>query len=234
MKQKLMLLLAGALAVFSFGAFTSVASAAEWSLDLNGTNTFPQPITSQTTDPLLTSNIGAITCATGTGTGQYTAATTGDNQYLFHGCKVVSTGEVCTTAGQPAGTITTTNLLFHNIMIDSTTQVAGGKPGILLTSNAGHFATFVCGGIFTVKVTGNGIIGEVTSPACSTGTFRRSSTLRFESIATGNQKYKQQETAGLTWDMTVEGFGITATASEDAEGPFEFTNAGVEGKMTCP
>jgi len=228
MKQKLMLLFAGALAVFAFGALPSMASAAEWSVDLE-TGTFPTPITSTGGVTSLTSALGTISCETVTGTGQYTTATTGDIQFLFHGCKKVSNGEVCTTTGQSAGTITTTNLLFHNSMLEATPT---GKPGILITSNAGHFATFVCGGIFTVKVEGNGIMGEVTSPTCSTGTFQKTSTIKFASSGTGNQVWKQVETAGTSFDLTAEGFGLRATASEDGEGTTEFTST--KAKMTCP
>jgi len=229
MNRKLILPLVGVLSVLALGALPSMASAAEWQVDVES-GTFPTPITSSGSDPLLTSSLGTITCESVTGTGKYTSATTGDIQFLFHGCKKGT--ESCTTAGQPSGTFTTTEMLFHNIMIDSTAQVTNGKPGILITANENHFGTFVCGGIFTVKITANGIIGEVTNPTCPTGTFQKTTALKFESTATGSQKYKQVETTGTIWDLTADGFGLTATTSLDAELTTEFTST--KAKMTCP
>jgi len=229
MKQKLPPLLAGMLAVFALGALPSLAAAAEWSVDLEA-GTFPTPIASNGGAISLTSNLGTMSCTSVTGTGQYTSATTGTIQLLFHGCTKGS--ENCTTVGQSAGTTTTTVLVFHNEMIDSTSQTTGGKPGILITPNEGHIATFVCGGIFTVKVKGNGIISEVTNPTCSTGTFQKTMLSKLASISAGSQRYKQIETAGASFDLTVEGFGLTSTTSEDAELTTEFTST--KAKMTCP
>jgi hypothetical protein len=231
MKHKMILLALGALCAAML-ALPAMASAAGWDIDPES-GKLPLKFTSAGGEAKLTRLNGQkVTCTANSGTGQYETATTGKIELTFTGCKD-NLGFTCTTAGQAAGTITTTELEFHNIMIDSTAQVVGGKPGVLITPNAGHFATFACTlGIGTVVVSGNGIVGEVSNPTCTNNPFQKTATLNFESSATGTQKYMQEETAGTKFDLLSSTNGALAeTSSEDAEGTVTFAE---NAKMTCP
>lgn len=129
------------------------------------------------------------TGATTTGVGTFESTTTGRIQLTFHAVKN-SIGVNCQTAGQPTGTILTTELTFHLVML------ATNVPGILITGGptpgepgwGHHFADYNCGIFFpTVQWKGNGILGTITAPECG----RRSSTatVSLEAIEAGVQKH---------------------------------------------
>jgi hypothetical protein len=231
MKHKMMLL---ALAVVSAAVFAlpAMASAAEWDID-SESGALPTFTSSGGVAKLTANGFGAflpIECTTNKGSGKYTTQTTGTVEFTFEGCHQ---GEPkCTTAGQASGVITTTEMVFHNIMIDNTAQVAGGTPGLLITPNAAHFATFVCnGGTYTVG--GNGIIGDISSPKCG-GAFSKTSTVSFQAVSSGVQKYMQEETGATNatkYDLSVKSPLGTFTSAEEASGTVTF-NQGT--KMTCP
>jgi hypothetical protein len=209
----------------------SMASAAGWDIDPTPTEAKPLTFTTSGGEAKLTS-AQTVTCAANTGSGKYTTATTGKVSLKFTGCKGPFF-TTCTTAGQASGTIVTTELEFHNIMIENTVQLVGGTPGILITPNGGHFASFTCSVIginINIAVSGNGIIGDISSPKCAGSS--KTATLNFESSATGVQKFMQEETAGTKYDLTSsENGGAPATASEDATGTITF---GETATITCP
>lgn len=155
-------------AAFAFAALPAVASAV--TVDYESEEDLGFSVEGENA-VLETASGTKVTCSTVTATEAYLTKNTnsGHIQLLFHGCKG-PLGVNCTTPGQSTGTITTTTLEFHLGVLPG-----GGKPLILITSNSGHFASFKCSFLASIVVTGNGIIGEVSSPgfdkASSTGTI---------------------------------------------------------------
>jgi hypothetical protein len=98
----------------------------------------------------------SASCASTAGSGKFKNSQEGTIEISYHECK--SSGISCTTSGSSTGTITTTELSFR---VKSATE---GKLAILITPNSGHFSTFKCSFIASVVVSGNGLIGIVTSP----------------------------------------------------------------------
>jgi hypothetical protein len=241
MKHKMILLALAAVSAVMF-AVPAVAAAGEWEID-PASGKFPQSFTAAnignttlTQDPLNAEDKPAtVTCTGSSGSGKYTTKTTGEIELTFTGCKESQFGSSCTSAGQATGTITTTNMTFHNIMIDSTAQrpatekTKAGTAGILITSNAGHFATFNCALFFKIEVTGSGVIGDISAPEC--GGTSKTSTLKFESTAEGTQKYMQITTEGTKFDLTSTQGGTARTASQDGEGTVTYNE---NMTMTCP
>jgi len=246
MRNRLILLGLAAMVTAMF-ALPAVASAGEWSIH-NAAGTNPQ-FTAAGVNPKLTANGQPnIECASTAGNGQYTSPTTGNITLVFHGCKESFTGSACTTAGQPAGTITTLSHQFHNIHLETfanqpepTKAEDTKKIGILLTGNSNgqlDFATFTCkpfGVTTSITVTGN-VIGEVTKPTC-TSAASTEGIVDFETKPGPNeptQKWEQITTDGTIYDLVahVTTFGTTTvTAAEDAVGTLTFTNGAVTA--TC-
>jgi hypothetical protein len=132
---------------------------------------------------------------TATGTGSFENTTTGTIKITLHG--VTSSVGNCTSTGQPSGTVTFTKLPFHLVTI---------RPFILMliTIPAGHLASPVCGGFVPFSISGNGILGTITSPACG-GTSNKA-TLKFESASAGHQKH-------TTWTGTTYGLSSSLAGS---------------------
>jgi hypothetical protein len=218
MKKAFILALAAA-SVMMF-ALPAVSSAKSWVMDWDN---HAQPLTftvGTVTAPKLKTHTGdVVECTTVTGTGAYTTTTTGNLQLTFHGCKDEGTGVTCTTTGQPAGTIQTTNLTFHNVYSNH-----GGKegPAVLITPNAGHFASFGCtvfGFGVHVKVGGTGIIGTVEQ--CGTGNAaapNRAFGLLFTAAAPGTQTHTTTVNTG-SYDLNSSRNGAApVTASQEGTG----------------
>jgi hypothetical protein len=177
MKNKMIMLALAAVSAALF-ALPAVASATPWHLEkvnipiagaVNGGAT-----------SLSTGNGETISCTNVNGNIVYENSTTGELNLTFHGCKG-PLGVTCTTSGQPSGTIVTTVLRFHNVMLPN------GQPGILVTPNAATeiFAHFNC--LFvTVTVSGTGVLGKITSPACDTTAAK--ATVDFNATAHGVQE----------------------------------------------
>jgi hypothetical protein len=84
--------------------------------------------------------------------------------------------------------------------------------GILVTPPAGGaFAEYECTALVHVKVTGNGIIGHVDSPAC--GATSASSTISFEQSSAGVQKYQEIEGSTAKFHLQSSFNGGTAEES---------------------
>jgi hypothetical protein len=199
--MKKMILLALAAASVAMFALPAVASAGTWHIEPPGgvtTTTFTVSGGAGT----LTSSGGNVSCLSTGGSGHYENTTTGTMTITFHGCTTEIFGSKvhCQTSGQPTGTITTTKLPIHNVILDVT---AGGvkDPGILVTPAAGSFAHFNCS-IASVTVEGNGLLGQLTKPAC--GASSNVATVEFTDIA-GAQEWKQVTTTGTSYGLIRSG-----------------------------
>jgi hypothetical protein len=222
MTKKIILLALAAISAAMF-ALPAVASAGEWSLDPAG-GKFPVSFNlSSSTTTTLTTDDGSglkVTCSTATGSGKQVTSTTSEEVTLtFSGCKENLFGSSCTSTGQTSGTIKTTDLVGHNVILEK------GPPevrGVLLTPNAGHFATFDCLGFFHIVVGGNGIIGEMTAPT-TCGAVANTATVKYESPTTGTQKWTQVTTTGTKFNLTSSvNSGAAATASQDGTGTVNY------------
>jgi hypothetical protein len=234
MKIKMTLLALSAVAAAMF-ALPSVASAGEWEISEAGA---AFTITGVGKSTLTTAGGGAaadVTCTSTSGAGKYvpgSKTTTEDVTLTYAGCTTAFGIVKCTTGTDTAGTITTTALTGHNIMLEATPT---STMGILLTPNGTHFTTFVCAGK-TIVVTGNGVIGEVEIPCTKSAGVPNSTKefpVKYESTATrGTQRWMHITTSGTTFDLdTTENGGAAATASLDSTDIFKFANTQT---ITCP
>jgi hypothetical protein len=169
-----------------------------------------------------------VSCTAGTGSGQITSKTTGEGSYLLSGCGENLFGSKCTSAGQASGSIKLETSVSHLVYLDENHT----KPGVLATPPAsGVFAKFTCGGgLVSIEVKGNGVLGAITSPAC--GSTSKSSTVVAETVSTGVQKYRQIEETGTFYDMTVSQNG---GAFQTAGTTWTVTGTAAENMtLTCP
>jgi hypothetical protein len=218
MSKKIILL---ALAVASMAAFALPATsmAAEEDVPLHAVGvSIGVPQTATGGAATLTAAFGHVTCKSSSGTATFTSTTAGNFSQTFKEC-TSSLGTTCTTEGQAVGVIVTTSLPFDLVTVEDTITKATG-PGVLVTPNAAHFATFACGFIGTVKVGGNGLVGTVTAPAC--GASSTSATLAFSSSSTGVQTHKTVVGTPTTEYTLTSSLG--GNASEDAVGTIAFKN----------
>src|ERR1700742_317159 len=110
-----------------------------------------------------------VTCSTVTGSGKFEDSQAGNIEFAYHGCKTL--GVNCTTAGQTAGTITVASSPFR---VKSATE---GKLALLITPKEEQFANFSCSPMLKVVISGNGVVGIVTSPGY--GEEKSTVTLKF-------------------------------------------------------
>jgi hypothetical protein len=153
-----------------------------------------------------------------TTTGTMTLKTSGVTESIF-GTKCGSTAQGHT---ESSGVVTTTELTFHLIML------ATNKPGILITPNAatGVFKHFKCLGI-EKTVTGNGLIGTITSPGC--GVASKTATVSIRRASAGHQEHKLY--TGVNYSMHTNSSG-NPTASYDIPGNATLTFANAR-KIEC-
>jgi hypothetical protein len=237
MNKKLILLATGVLVALAFAALPSVAAAGEWeceNLAGNACGAFSGTNNTIFALPTQDGSTAKIECTSNTISGSYATKTTGTIQILFHAC--TSGGLECHSTGQPNGTITTEVLPFDNVMLEATgaTGFPNGTPGVLLTPNAasGRFETYICGGIITVHIQGNGLMGDVVKACGSETAANGNINLDFESVASGTQKWTKVTTTGAVFDLSaLTTPSTTRTASEDGESPIQFP---VATKITCP
>jgi len=217
MSKKMMLLALSVVSAVLF-ALPAVASATPAHISATEPFTVAKGLVSEK-GILETTGGEKIECLKGvSGEGSWHSTTTGTLTLEFHECTAptIFGNLTCTTRTseggtnpESAGTIRTTNLEFHMIMI------AANTPGVLITPDTATnvFAHFTCGGgLVTKTVVGNGVIGTITSPACSTPST--TATLKFEQGATtGLQKhttytgvnYHLESPAGTKASQTAEG-----------------------------
>ena len=217
MSKKIMLL---ALAVAALFALPSVASAQE--VHFKGvekfTGTGPAGALTATNEP-------KISCTATSATGSFTAgsSTTGTTALTFTGCTAELLGIKgnCNTTGDASGTITSSGV-FHLITTNTS------KPGILVTPVT---TTILCIGFSRTTVTGNGIIGTITSPEC--GKSSKVMEVKFE-VEAGKQKHMLY--TGVNYDLSAdtensEG-GITSTTTSALEGSAKLESS-TAGTLEC-
>jgi hypothetical protein len=233
MSKKLILLALAAISAAMF-AFPAVASAGVWETTTAGESV---NLAASTTTTLTQDGTGTrVECTSTAGTGKYTTGskTTGEALTLtFRGCteSVFHTGCTTTGLGLRSGEIRTTDLTWHNVMLEATPT---GVAGLLITPNGTHFASFDCDfGAIQVEVTGNGIIGEIEQ-GC--GTSAKTFTVNYASPTTGTQKWMQITTEGTKYDLDAKesvfgGTPTVRTASEDGTGSVTFPNTQT---INCP
>jgi hypothetical protein len=216
MKKAMMLALAAA-SVMMF-ALPAAASAEGWDIHW-ADHTKRLPFTVTGAAPKLKTHTGdVVKCEIVGGNGEYKTTTTGTITLTFHGCEDEGTGVKCNSTGQPSGTITTTTLEFHNVY---TTHSGKKGPAILITPNAGHFASFGCtvfGFGAHVKVGGTGVIGTVES--CKAG---KSFGVNFQAAAAGTQTHTTLTNTPGTWGLTSSRNGAAPVgASQEGKGTVNF------------
>jgi hypothetical protein len=221
MAKKIILLALTAISAALF-ALPAVASAGEWRLDPAG-GKFPVSFSlTSSGSTVLTTDDGSglkVTCTHAVGTGKQTTATISEEVTLtFSNCTENLFGGKCTSAGEPTGSIKTTDLTGHNVKLEPSPSTLRG---VLLTPKEGHFATFTCP-IFTFRVGGTGVIGELTSPtACNA--VSNVATVKFQSVAEGTQRWTQVTTTGGTFDLTSSKNGGTpVTTAQEGSGTITF------------
>jgi hypothetical protein len=206
MSKKMMLL---ALAVAALFALPSAASAQE--IHFTNVTTFTG---SGGVGTLTATNEPTITCTATTASGSFNAGstTTGNVALTFTGCTASFLGVKgkCNTTGDAAETITSSGV-FHLITTNTS------KPGILVTPVT---TTILCAGFSRTEVTGNGIIGTITSPACGAS----SNTLGVKFESTGSTQ-NHIEYTGTKYDLSAD--------TENAEGKtINTVTAGLTGAAT--
>jgi hypothetical protein len=218
MTKKIMLLAVSAVAVLAFAAMPALASAATPEMD-NFTGFTGTSGVSTLKTPKHT-----VTCKKDKNTGTFTSKTAGTVEITFEECE--SSGFKCNTSGQAAGVITTATLPFDLVYLEATT-----KPGILVTPPAGGtFVSFECTVLVKTVVTGNGVLGEITSPAC--GATGNAFNVTFSETA-GKQTWTQIETAGTAFGeiATINGTAEAGVQTGVETGKF---NGGATPTLTCP
>ncbi|HEX6152227.1 MAG TPA: hypothetical protein VFZ19_01775 [Solirubrobacterales bacterium] len=180
---------------------------------------------------------GGTTGTTTTGTGKFENTTTGTVALTFHEVRDPF-GQLCNSPGAPAGTVVSTTLPFHLVMLGA------HKPGLLITSAAGnHFVTYTCPfPTGTIVVRGNpagegegnptgqgqGVLGEITSPTC--GTAANEAKVRFNGI-NGIQTPTTYTGGHYTLISSVNGGPYSASAM-NAEATIKF-GAGINPTLIC-
>jgi hypothetical protein len=236
--SKKLILLALTVASLTSVALPAYASAAPWEIDVAEKFT---AVNEAGTSTVLTqkNSTTKVTCSEVTGEGTYMTNTAGTLGLIFKGCKENVFNSPCQTSGANTGEIKLTGLRFDNVMIENTTQKEGGTPGINITppEKMTVYTKFTCHGEIGFEVTGNGVIGDITTPKC--GESSKTATIDWESKEAGVQRYMQEETGAgtnktvydLTSHETIFGGTTSRTAAMDASIIITFPNA---RKMICP
>jgi len=223
MSKKIILLALAAAGVAAF-ALPATATAVEEDVPLH---MVPKPEGEKKIDvegvETWTTAFGSFACSKSEAVALFTTSTTGVFEQVFTGCTNMGALGTCTSFGQPPGVIKTERLQFQLVTVeDSVTHATG--PGILITTNAGTFATFNCSGGKEV-IGGNGLIGTITKPKC--GESSNEPTIEFSSSSTGVQTHKTVVgTPKTEYSLTVFGF----PASFDWAGIITF---GIPPKLEC-
>ena len=207
MKHKTMLLFVAALSALAFAAIPAAASAEEIPMLYNEAEeeVANTAFTSTSGPSKLYGSAGVIDCNSDINTGEFTTGTTGWVIIHFKECKETTFESACTTPGRPSGEITTETLPFH------TRRLSDGSHGMLITPNAnGDFAEFDClGGLISVTVGGNGVLGKISAPG--TGVNANTAVLEVNATAEG-QEYTETEAGG-------ESYGLEASFNEGEPSP---------------
>ena len=223
MNKKIMVLAIAAVSAAVL-ALPAIASAGVWDLEQEGghcTALKPCKFTVHGGTQQLTTAGSTVHCTTVTGNGEYTDTTTGHLHLTFHGCttEVFGAKVNCNNVSGQTNTITTKKLSIHNVLLEASPRT----PGVLIKPVEASFASFTCFGV-GVTVSGNGVIGQVTSPAC--GATSKTATISFTSKSTGVQTWSQVTTTGTVYGLKKG----EESASQDGSATITF---GTNGKLNC-
>jgi hypothetical protein len=222
MNKRFALLTSLAIVATAFAAFTAAAAADEFEEVGETLVAFSASAIGNTV--LKTGGL-SVTCKKSSSTGELTSGTTGKWELTFSEC-TNALGTKCKTVGQPEGVITSTSLPFDVRELNDT------NPGILVTPAGGgnHFVSFECGALIKAEVTGNGLLGRITSPAC--GKKSNSVTVSFTETG-GTQTYKKIAGSGTEFDLSASiNGGAPATATAISEQKWTFAG-GKELTLKC-
>jgi hypothetical protein len=221
MSKKMMLL---ALAVAALFAIPSVASAQEihFTNVTTFTGTGPAGFLTATNEPKLSS-----TATSATGSFNAGSSTTGSVKLTFTGVSAELLGIKgnCNTVGDASGVVTA-NGTFH--LITFVNSKGEKKPAILVTPDT---TTLICLGFSRIDVTGNGLIGTITSPAC--GASSKELKVSFE-VEGSTQKHL--EYTGLKYDLqahTENEKGEISTTSTAALSGSATLSSATQGTLEC-
>lgn len=215
MNKKIILL---AFAAISAAAFALPAAAsANPALHINGTPTFTISGGSFT---LTRADNNNITCTSSTGSGSFVTTTTGKVTTTLHGCKSTALGIHCSGTGQPTGTVVSTEQEFHLV-----TKLGGFFTAFQKTFPGNHLISMNCAGL-PVTVSGAGVMGSITSPAC--GASSTTMGVSFNSASAGTQDVTSF--TGTTYDATSNIAGSAATTSIDTTATITFAGSQT---LTC-
>jgi hypothetical protein len=215
-----MLLAISAMAALAFAALPALASATP---TVDPTVAFPAAFTGTSGVSTLSSGGTSVTCQKSKSAGSFTSGTTGKIELTFEEC--TSFGLGCTNVAGKSNVITTTEFVFHLVYLDEAHKTVG----IQVTPAANeHFATFTCAGFINIAVTGNGVLGHLSSPACGA----KSKTAVIDFTATGgSQTFKKIEETGTEIDLKSSiGGGSTATQVTKQTTTLA---GGAEATLTC-
>jgi hypothetical protein len=208
MSKKMMLLLT--LAVAALFALPSAASAQE--IHSKGVSNF---FGNGTAFKLVPVGEMKFNCTGSSQSGSFDSGSTTTGKFQLHltGCTAEFLGikGSCNTAGAASGTIFESGT-FHLI----TNRFS--KPSVIQTLQT---LTIICIGFSRVEITGNGVIGTVTSPACGASSTKM--TVSF-SQAGGTQEH--MEYTGVKYDLSAH----TENSSGETTGASGTT--GLEGNYT--
>jgi hypothetical protein len=220
MSKKMLTLLVAALMGFGLVGPPSVAA----SPDIDFSKANPHFVSSGGTS-LLTMGF-AVSCTSISSQGQWTTegllntGSTGSALVTFKGCRVPG-GVACSTSGAASGEIKSEELIFHLVYIKG---FVGHTVGMLFTNNAttGRFAATSCG-----NITGNGLIADLSSPAC--GKTSKTLSTAFQSGSFGVSSYQEIEGSSTKYHWLAG----TNEASADSTATMTLEPE-VTATLTCP
>lgn len=186
MSKKMMLL---ALAVAALFALPSAASAQE--IHISGVTSFTGKGSASS---IAATDEPKISCTSTSASGGFAgSSTTGTVSLALFGCTAEFLGIKgnCNTVGDAAQTITSSGV-FHLITI----SLATSNPAIMVTPVT---TTIICVGFSRIELTGNGLIGTITSPTC--GSSSKTIGVSFE--AEGPFQ-KHREYTGKGYDLSAD------------------------------
>jgi hypothetical protein len=194
MIKKSMLLALSAVSLFALMALPPVAEAGEPPLKCTSTPcTYSITSTGSFTWSATGGDTVACSSVTGSGSMNELEGTTGNIQLLLHGCKEQATifKFACSGSGQPSGTLTTNQLVTHNVYLNA----AKATQGMLLT---GVNVTFTCaGGFMSTILTGN-LLTHLETPC---GKTQKHLTVDATATSHGQQTFKQVTGSGTSFDL---------------------------------
>jgi hypothetical protein len=172
---------------------------------------------------VLRGSFGSVGSTSISGAVGFSSTTTGTIALTFKGFSAF--GVTCQSPGQPSGVVVTTSLEFHLATVVDTPTGATG-PGVLLTTNAGHFATFECGFFGKFVLGGLGLIGTITNVAC--GGSSAEPNLTFSPVSASSSVQTHKTLVGTTTE-----YNLTTNGGESSLEMSGRITLGTSSKLEC-